>query len=361
MDPLFVEDSGLPHLVFGVLRMPRECALGYCEAADTLIVVIDELIIEIEAHRVIRGQRPLTSRVSSAVLAWHHNGLRKLARGKDCANGIAGLILVIAHVYIQRELVGDNRTAEARIEVPLLVWRPSRSERVPPIENGISKEEICNSMELACSRFGGDFGARKADPAKFGAERIVVDPDFLDLVLGRNTALGESIDHEHRVRAGLAARPGDLLQVGDKIVGLIRQRVYGFLFQYGRLEAGIRLDADLIFRRRDLDRLPELGDFHGYRQRSKVGRKVNGLAEGLKLRRRDFNLVFTGLGRKIEIAGGGGQALFDDLLRSIQFNLSPWHHRTRSVHDASPQPCRLGNDIAGGQDEREYERSTHVD
>src|SRR5438094_664727 len=245
---------------------------GSSEAADTLIVVIDELIIEIETHRVIRGQRPLTSGVPSAVLVWHHNGVRKRARGKDCANRIADLILVIAKVHIQCELVGDNRTAEARIEVPLQVWRPSQSERVPRIEGGISKEEIGNSMELTCPRFGGDFGARKTDPAKFGAERIVIDPDFLDLVLGRDTSLGESIDYEHRVRARLAARPGDLLQVGDKIVGLIRQRVYGFLFQYGRLEAGIRLDTDLIFRRRDLDRLPELGDFHGYRQRPKPGR-----------------------------------------------------------------------------------------
>jgi hypothetical protein len=120
----------------------------------------------------------------------------------DRANSVVHLILVIAQVQIECDFLGDDRAAETRIEIPLLVWRSCQSERIPCIEQGISKKEVRIATIIAGSCFADDLRTRKTDAAEFRAERIIVDPNFLNLILRRDSAARESIDHEYRVRTG---------------------------------------------------------------------------------------------------------------------------------------------------------------
>ena len=92
-------------------------------------------------------------------------------------------------------------------------------------------------MEIARPGLGNDFSASETDTAEFGAEGVVIDSDFLDLVLGGDASLGETVDHEHGIRACFTTRTGDLLEIRHKIVRFVRQRIHKVLFENRCLEA----------------------------------------------------------------------------------------------------------------------------
>src|SRR5204863_4175937 len=83
------QNRGLPYLVLGILSVPRPCALRQDKAADSLVVVVNVLIIEIENDRVIGSQRPLTSQISGPVRRGHYHRVRKLSGWQNRSNRIA--------------------------------------------------------------------------------------------------------------------------------------------------------------------------------------------------------------------------------------------------------------------------------
>src|SRR5207249_4511962 len=91
--------------------------------------------------------------------------------------------------------------------------------------------ELHVAIEISGAGAGDDLHASKSDAAELGAVRIIVDSDFLNLVLGRKASAAETIDHETAGTAtciGATARAGDLLQVVGKfrfVVGQFRDGV----------------------------------------------------------------------------------------------------------------------------------------
>src|SRR5689334_7947988 len=102
----------------------------------------------------------------------------------------------MTHIQVQRKLVPNDRTAEIRLEISRLGWRPYREKRVAGVHCGISEFKIKIAVEIAGSGLCDDFGTAEADAAEFRAVRIVADADFLNLILWRNSSAGESIDNK---------------------------------------------------------------------------------------------------------------------------------------------------------------------
>src|SRR5206468_12882362 len=101
-------------------------------------------------------------------------------------------------------------------------------------------------MILTRARFCDDFRPAVPNAAEFAAERIITDSDFLNLVLGRNAAARESIDHKSSVAARATAGARNLLQILRQFVFVIRQGFDEILTQNGRLKARVGIDADLV-------------------------------------------------------------------------------------------------------------------
>ena len=78
-------------------------------------------------------------------------------------------------------------------------------------------------MKIASPGFADDFRSAETSTAKFSTERIIVDPDILNLILWRDAAARESIDHECSIGASLAARSRNLLEIRNEIVYFVRQ------------------------------------------------------------------------------------------------------------------------------------------
>ena len=129
------------------------------------------------------------------------------------------------------EFVEMERCLLLRIRIPRIP--PVRCEVVPEI-----------GMKLVRSRLRENVDAAVPEPVVFGRERILIDSDLTDRVLGRELSATESIDVKApAVRSG--GRTGEGLEIGSQIVGVIGERVkIGAAQDYGaRVRRGFGADA----------------------------------------------------------------------------------------------------------------------
>ena len=97
--------------------------------------------------------------------------------------------------------------------------------------------------ELVRARLGEDLDAAVAELVVLGRERILVDADLADRLFRRKLAAAESVD-EDGAAVGAGRRPGQRLQVGGQIVGIVGERVQIGAAQHQRAGVVRRVDGD---------------------------------------------------------------------------------------------------------------------
>ena len=204
-------------------------------------------------------------------------------------------------------------------------------------------------MHVAGAGLRNDFGTAVADAAEFRAERIATDADFLNLILGRNAASGESVDYECGIGAGTAARTRDLLQVLRKFIFIVGQRIDEIFAQHGCLKAGVRIDADFGACFRDFDVLRNLSKRHRNGQRSQVGRDFHHFRIGVEVGGCDLEFVVAWIGWYFEFAAAAAGSLVDNPVTLVQLDLDAGHHRPARIHHPSSHFSGLSKDYCCGQ------------
>ncbi len=130
--------------------------------------------------------------------------------------------------------------------------RRVRIARVPDVVGVIVVER---AAIVIGSRLGEYFDAAVTEPVILGRERVLVDANFADRILGREFAAAESVD-ENRATAGAGRWTGERLKVSRQIVRIVgeslqivaaqdeRSRVVGGIDGDGW--AGGLLDNDML-------------------------------------------------------------------------------------------------------------------
>ena len=213
-----------------------------------------------------------------------------------------------------------------------MIRRLRRSKRVACVERFVFEKEVQIPVIVASPCLRDDFHSTIADAAEFRAEGVVVDSDFLDLVLRGNPAASETIDHEIAAATGASARTCDLLQIRCQLV--VGHRVDKILPKDRGVQARIRVDADFVPGLRHFDVLSDLGQLHGHRQRSHIRRHPDDFGIRIKIRRGHFELIFAGIDRNFEISASRRRSFLDHLLALVDLYLNARHDRPRCVHNA---------------------------
>src|SRR5262249_47056 len=116
----------------------------------------------------------------------------------------------------------------------------------PRVQRLILEVELHVAVVIAGSGAGHDLDAAKTDTAEFSAIRIVIDPDFLNLVLWRKAAAAETDDDETTGSAAAfrpASRAGDLFKVCSEFIFIVRQLGQRVAFERGGRQAGVRVET----------------------------------------------------------------------------------------------------------------------
>ena len=134
-----------------------------------------------------------------------------------------GGILDVPAKYVEEErrfLV--NGTTDVPVVELGMIRRFLDREGVPGVERrGIAIGKGL-AVKLAEAGLRGDFDAAVAELVVFGGERILVDPNLQDRVLGRELAAGEAVNiNLPAVRS--RSRPGECLEFSLQLVRIIRE------------------------------------------------------------------------------------------------------------------------------------------
>jgi hypothetical protein len=86
-------------------------------------------------------------------------------------------------------------TGPLKLELRFRCWYEGRvnANGFRAFQHCISKQEVRIAMKIAGPRFAHDLCSGETNTAEFSAERIVVDPYILNLILWGNTPTGESL------------------------------------------------------------------------------------------------------------------------------------------------------------------------
>ena len=92
--------------------------------------------------------------------------------------------------------------------------------RVPPI-----RAEVVSNGGVICvgAGFGEDFDPSEAQLVVFGGEKILIEPDLADRLLGRELAAAESVDKDF-ITIGTGRGSGKRLQIRLQVVGVVGER-----------------------------------------------------------------------------------------------------------------------------------------
>ena len=209
-------------------------------------VLVPELVVEPRADR-------------GAVLRREHGQAQRLGgQGRVEDGGVDDLVVVdvpAGEVHEERPLLGE-RPAQAGVPLPPLVRRPVRREGVAGVERLVHELEGRAAAQPVGAGLGQDLDAPEAEPVVLGGERVGVEPDLADRLLGRHAAAGEPVDEE-LATAGTRGGPGQGLQRFGQLVGVVGERIEIVALEDDAARALARVQAErrlALDRRRLLDR-----------------------------------------------------------------------------------------------------------
>src|SRR5579859_472484 len=185
------------HVLVIVLRVIP--ARDQVEAADAGILDIHVRIPVAEGKRVVRRELIIHARAHADTTLWHAENIRERIADERSGierNGIddgAVIHRVAADVQKKRRTLVDG---PAQVAAILLkhergFLRGVRIARVPDIVGEIVE---ARTVKLVRARLGENLDAAVAELVVFGRERILVDADLADGILGGKLAAAEAID-----------------------------------------------------------------------------------------------------------------------------------------------------------------------